>query len=62
MLATEIGDGSVNVALRQLAVGDVGFNLVELAGITQVGGAFEDDIFGIDAMTCLLYTSPSPRD
>ena len=51
MLATEIGDGSVNVALRQLAVGDVGFNLVELAGITQVSGAFEHDIPGIDAMT-----------
>ena len=51
MLAAEIGDGGVDVALGELAVGDVGLDLVELAGITQVGGAFEDDVLGVDAVT-----------
>ena len=50
-----------SMVARGAAVGVFGGMLFGLYEIGQ-GGSVEDDMFNAQQETCLLYTSPSPRD
>ena len=64
--ATALKDGSGNVKIQANSDGAVVTGILTVSSSVSVGGTLTyEDVTNIDSVgviTCLLYTSPSPRD